>query len=374
MNYNDYQPNEQGTYVQAHVEKNAAYYRQRAREALKGFWWKAILVTLVASILGGVAVGSSFSFNFSFDESLFADEGTTDEGVTDDEIINEDFPAEDGTLEDDEPLLTDEQNAQFTEAMQSGNFGQAMQILTDANPIFTTIFVVFGIVFIVAFLFGLAFEYLLAAPTKVGYQKFFLELIDGNEENIRVSTLFTPFKECYAKSIGLNFVHTLVKSLTMIPFYILTVVGMNKFFTSVFSMAFIDNPSDAAVAAVVSSMFLMVGLMMLGLLVSCIISIPVSYMYSMAHIILADYPSVGVIEAMRLSRQMMKGNKFRLFCLEFSFIGWEFLAACTCGLGSYAVTPYKYAARAAFYHDISGRNTSADVEFPSVNPDDYIIE
>ena len=90
--------------------------------------------------------------------------------------------------------------------------------------------------------------------------------------------------------------------------------------------------------------------------------------------IMADYPTVGAIEALRLSRQMMKGNKFRLFCLDLSFIWWYFLGVCACGLGIYIVTPYHYTARAAFYQEISGRSTPADVEFPSINPEDYITE
>jgi len=98
-------------------------------------------------------------------------------------------------------------------------------------------------------------------------------------------------------------------------------------------------------------------------------------MYSMAHLIMADYPGVGAIEALRLSRQMMKGNKWRLFCLDFSFIGWSLLAACcTCGIGYYFLTPFQHVSRAAFYEEISKRNASSDVEFPSVDPEDYYIE
>ena len=114
--------------------------------------------------------------------------------------------------------------------------------------------------------------------------------------------------------------------------------------------------------------------MMLGLFISMFISLPVSYMYSMSYFIMADYPGVGAVEALRASRQMMRGKKWKLFCLEFSFIGWALLGACACGLGTYAVTPYQYAARASFYNDISGRDSHKDVEFPSVNPDDYYIE
>ena len=127
--------------------------------------------------------------------------------------------------------------------------------------------------------------------------------------------------------------------------------------------------------AAASGFLAFVGLTFLGAMISVCISIPVSYAYSMAHLIMADYPGVGAIEALRLSRQMMRGNKFRLFCLDFSFIGWDLLAACcTCGIGYYFLTPYQHVSHAAFYEEISGRKTSEDVEFPSIDPNDYIVE
>ena len=55
--------------------------------------------------------------------------------------------------------------------------------------------------------------------------------------------------------------------------------------------------------------------------------ISASYRYSMALFVLAEDPSIGINEAITVSKQMMKGNKWRLFCLGFSFIGWSLLAS-----------------------------------------------
>ena len=44
--------------------------------------------------------------------------------------------------------------------------------------------------------------------------------------------------------------------------------------------------------------------------------------YSQAFYILADDPSKGVMQCLKESKEMMKGNKAKLFCLELSFIGW----------------------------------------------------
>ena len=51
---------------------------------------------------------------------------------------------------------------------------------------------------------------------------------------------------------------------------------------------------------------------------------------------------------------MMAGNRWRLFCLRFSFIGWGILCALTLGIGNLALRPYEMAAIAAFYREISG--------------------
>ena len=47
---------------------------------------------------------------------------------------------------------------------------------------------------------------------------------------------------------------------------------------------------------------------------------------------------------------MMRGNKFRLFCLELSFIGWDILSGITCNLvGIFYLYPYKYATDAELF-------------------------
>ncbi len=51
-----------------------------------------------------------------------------------------------------------------------------------------------------------------------------------------------------------------------------------------------------------------------------------SYRYYMTPFILVENPGMTAREAIRESKELMKGNKWRLFCLGFSFIGWELLA------------------------------------------------
>ena len=46
-----------------------------------------------------------------------------------------------------------------------------------------------------------------------------------------------------------------------------------------------------------------------------------SYSYAMAPYIMAEHPALTANEAITESRRIMDGNKWRLFCLDFSFIG-----------------------------------------------------
>lgn len=77
-----------------------------------------------------------------------------------------------------------------------------------------------------------------------------------------------------------------------------------------------------------------------------------AYSYAMTPYILIDHPEMTAGEAIARSKELMAGNRWRLFCLQFSFIGWSILAALTLGIGNLWLTPYTHAAEAAFYRDL----------------------
>ena len=86
-----------------------------------------------------------------------------------------------------------------------------------------------------------------------------------------------------------------------------------------------------------------------------------AYSYSMTGYILADNPDMTADEAIARSKQMMDGNRWRLFCLQISFIGWSLLSSLlTFGIGDLWLTPYRQAASAAFYREISGTEVRED--------------
>lgn len=160
---------------------------------------------------------------------------------------------------------------------------------------------------------------------KLGYAKFNLNLIDGRPALL--SDLFSQFDR-----LGTGFCMNFLISL----------------YTSLWSLLFV------------------------------IPGIVKSYSYAMTPYILAEHPEMTANQAITESRRIMDGNKGRLFCLEFSFIGWSLLAAVPIlvfmplalsgGIGlliwlaldvvvlvgtNLFLIPYMEAARAAFYREVS---------------------
>ena len=105
--------------------------------------------------------------------------------------------------------------------------------------------------------------------------------------------------------------------------------------------------------------------------------------------IMSEHPSLTANEAITESRRIMDGNKWRLFCLDFSFIGWELLCSVPLyaegflvlkyftgsealaislvllltiplSIGFFFVHPYEEAAWATFYRDITAAPTEPD--------------
>ena len=83
-----------------------------------------------------------------------------------------------------------------------------------------------------------------------------------------------------------------------------------------------------------------------------------AYSYSMTPYIVKDMVAsdkqVGATDGVNASKELMKGHKMNLFIFDLSFLGWNILAAITCGLGYLWVTPYYQTAKANFYRHIAG--------------------
>ena len=80
------------------------------------------------------------------------------------------------------------------------------------------------------------------------------------------------------------------------------------------------------------------------------------YAYAMTPYIVHDHPELSADECIDYSRQMMRGNKWKLFCLDLSFIGWALLCLLTLGIGFLWLTPYVQSAHAEFYERLKAIN------------------
>lgn len=86
-----------------------------------------------------------------------------------------------------------------------------------------------------------------------------------------------------------------------------------------------------------------------------------AYAYSMSFYILRDNPEMSAGDARRASIEMMQGNKWRYFCLMFSFIGWYLLSILTFGILFFWIIPYTETAKAEFYESLKQRSLLEEI-------------
>lgn len=168
-----------------------------------------------------------------------------------------------------------------------------------------------GVILVCVLIFAVAYL-IVGSVVGVGYAKFNLDLVDRREE-LQIGTLFAYFKR-WGTAVGANLLQALYVILWMLLFIIPGIIA--------------------------------------------------AYSYAMTNYILAEHPELSAGEAIEESKEMMRGNRFRLFCLQLSFIGWDLLCILSLGIGYLWLTPYKQAATAAFYREVSGteRGIPATVE------------
>lgn len=75
--------------------------------------------------------------------------------------------------------------------------------------------------------------------------------------------------------------------------------------------------------------------------------------YSQALYIYADNPDMKSGEAIKASRQLMKGRFWEYIIYGLSFYPWLLLCACTCGIAAFYVTPYMCICNAGYYRFLS---------------------
>lgn len=151
-------------------------------------------------------------------------------------------------------------------------------------------------------------SFFIAAPLVVGLSSIYLNIIRGF--NAEVSQLFDGFK-VFGLALGTYFLTTLFTFLWML---LLIVPG-----------------------------------------------IIASISYSMVYFIIIDNPGIGAMDAIRLSKEMMRGYKWQYFCLGFRFLGWVLLSILTFGIALLWVGAYMQTSFAHFYEMVRRNYTSGPI-------------
>lgn len=230
-------------------------FKARAREALKGNWFVAIIAGLLASLLGAAnGFTGGFSFNFSLPENPPAD----DSGVT--------------------ALLS--------------SMGQQ-----DGGESYYGLLITLAMVYVIIFIAAII-QLIISSTVCVGYAQFNLDIADENE--VKLKTMFSRVNQMGT-----------------------AICAQLLYFVRVF----------------------------IGLLFFLIPGIVMSYSYAMVNFVLADNPEMNARQALKESRRIMRGNRWKLFCLQMSFLGLAFLSILTLGIGLIWIVPYQQAAIAVFYRE-----------------------
>lgn len=218
----------------------------------------------------------------------------------------------------------------------------------------------------------------------------------GGSSNSNSDSFDTLIQEFQKTEVWLEFRSILMTVLVIILVWAIiciVVSGAGRLGYATFNLKLVDN-KEASVSDLFSQfhrlgagfcMNFLIGLYtFLWSLLFIIPGIIKQYSYAMTPYILAENPDLTADEAITKSRYLMDGNKWRLFCLEISFIGWNLLCAAPAliaiavitsnavaseniltmlwiipwsiptMIGSLFLNPYMEAAYAAFYRDIAG--------------------
>lgn len=85
--------------------------------------------------------------------------------------------------------------------------------------------------------------------------------------------------------------------------------------------------------------------------------------YSMTYYIIADENETDPFAAIKKSKKMMDGNKWKLACLSARFIGWMLLCILTFGIGYFWLGPYMNISYAKFYDDLKEADDQKKLDY-----------
>lgn len=280
--------------------------KARAKQVVKKNYWTAIVVCFLIAIFTGEfgtstigirQTGNSMDLNYVINsENIIIRDLVEEEKIqeiSENSLFDEKKVKE--TLNETQAKIVEAIDANLNSATKSQKY---IFKIWDAITFFNLELNLFGIGLCIAAILAIAFIIFIAEPLIVGGKKYFLKARIGT--NTKVGEIIKVFK----KENWLNIAITMfLKNLYNTLWYLTIIGGIIK-----------------------------------------------TYEYRMIPYILAENSTIKRKDAFKLSKQMMKGNKWRSFILDMSFFGWYFLSVLTFGLLSVLyVNPYNAATNAELY-------------------------
>ena len=266
--------------------------KQKAKEVVKKNYWTAIITCFLIALLTGefgTSIVGIWQSGDSMDPNYIIHRAEkSSSAITSSDNIHK-------TLNETQKMVFEAVEANLNSATKSQKY---IFKIYDAIKSFNIDKVNLGIALIIAAVLAFSFTIFVADPLIVGGKKYFLKARKGNSTKIGV------ILDVFKNGNWLNVATTMFLRNLYTALWYLTIVG----------------------------------------------GVIKTYEYRMIPYILAENPKIKRKEAFILSKQMMKGNKWKTFILDMSFFGWNFLSIFTFGLLSvFYVNPYNAATIAELY-------------------------
>jgi uncharacterized membrane protein len=166
--------------------------------------------------------------------------------------------------------------------------------------------------------------------TSYGYTNVFLQI--SKREDAKVDYLFEGFR---------GFKRMMKTMWAMLAILLYTGTWIPMLLIGLFALLGEEGNTSFAIA-----FFVLLAISIVGMIV-------MYFSYALTYYVMIENPEYSVSQAMKESKNLMKGHKLDLFLLWLSFIGWAILALLTFGIGFLWFSPYMSTTTAHFYRYIS---------------------
>ena len=177
--------------------------------------------------------------------------------------------------------------------------------------------------------------FLVTGALMLGCYLFFLKM--SRREEAPVGLLFEGFKQ-FGSALLANLMMTLLVIAWAIPGVLVAIIA------AVLALKGVKESGGSPLPVLLILFPVMFAAMIPALMAQ--------YRYFMTYFVMNDMPGIGGIEAIRHSARLMNGSKWKLFCLQFRFLGWALLCIPTLGIGFLWLMPYMMTSFAIFYDDL----------------------